>query len=52
MRSITLVGTDGSEFFVGLVPASFDVDAWAAKLIHAFQLLQIASVKVGVVATG
>lgn len=52
MRSITLVGADGSEFFVGIVPEGFDVDAWARGLIRSFQLLQIASVKVRVVATG
>lgn len=46
MRSITLVGTDGSEFFMGLVPASFDIAAWTRELERAFQLLQIASVKV------
>ena len=52
MRSITLVGTDGTEFFVGLVEPNFDVEAWAAKLGRAFQLLQIAAVKVRLVATG
>lgn len=46
MRSITLVGRDGSEFFIGLVDASFDITAWAAKLTHTFTLIQIAAVKV------
>lgn len=46
MRSITLIGKDGSEFLVGVVPASFNIDAWAKQLTHAFVLLQIKAVQV------
>lgn len=52
MKSIILVGKDGSEFFMGLVPASFDVHAWAREMQRPFKLLQIAAVKVRDVATG
>jgi hypothetical protein len=46
MRSITLIGRDGSEFFLGLVPADFDIDAWAKRLTFSFLLLQIQAVQV------
>lgn len=52
MRSITLIGIDGTEFFLGLVPPSFNVDAWAQSMVRCFTLLQVKSVQVRDVATG
>jgi len=44
MKSIILVRVDGATTVVGVVPASFDVQAWAESRKASFALLEIVRV--------
>lgn len=46
MKAITLINHDGSSCFVGVVPASFDVQAWADKRREGFRTLGVVRVRV------
>lgn len=51
MISITLIDSQGTRFFMGLVPATFDVAGWAARMRAPLKHLQIERIETQAVGT-